>query len=97
MWSAGRVLPNFFKGHSGHMAEPAKIGFLDLEEKWFEIQGFANFTAKIGFLDLEEKWFEIQGFANFTTAHFVAKCHTVNSSQNPISSALTVIFSVITY
>jgi len=75
MWSAGRVLPNFFKGHSGHMAEPAKIGFLDLEEKWFEIQGFANFT----------------------TAHFVAKCHTVNSSQNPISSALTVIFSVITY
>jgi len=28
-----------------------------------------------------EKWFDIQGFANFTAAHFVKKCHTVDSSQ----------------
>jgi len=33
-----------------------------------------------------EKWFYIQGLTNFTAAHFVAKYHAVNSSQNPISA-----------
>jgi len=28
-----------------------------------------------------DKWFDVQGFANFTAAHFVKKCHTVDSSQ----------------
>jgi len=33
-----------FVGHSGHMAEPTQLGSLD-SEKWFDIQGFANFTV----------------------------------------------------
>jgi len=33
-----------FVGHYGHMAEPTSLGYLD-SEKWFEIQGFTNFTA----------------------------------------------------
>ena len=36
-----------------------------------------------------EKWFDIQDFTNFTAAYFFEKCHTVNSSQNPISAAWT--------
>jgi len=28
-----------------------------------------------------EKWLDIQCCTNFTTAHFVAKCHTINSLQ----------------
>ena len=55
----------FFVGHSGYMAEPKQLGSIDWEEKWLEIQGFANFTAE----------------------HFVAKCHTVNFSQNRVSAA----------
>jgi len=46
-------------GHSGHMAKPIYLCALNSEEKWFHIQGSANFTA----------------------AHFVAKCHTMDSSQ----------------
>jgi len=33
------------------------------------------------------KWLNIKDFTNFTAAHFVAKCHVVNSLQNPISDA----------
>jgi len=32
-------------------------------------------------ISLFEKCLDIQGCTNFTAAHFVAKCHTVNSSQ----------------
>ena len=32
--------------------------------------------------DYSEMWLDIQGFINFTAGHFVAKFHTVNSSQN---------------
>jgi len=39
-------------------------------------------------LDLE-KCFDIQGFANFMAAHFVAKCHTMNSSGMPQSGGMT--------
>ena len=48
----------FSLGYSGHMAEPTQLASLD-----------------------SEKWFDIQGFTNFTAAHFVTRCHTVDSSQ----------------
>ena len=37
--------------------------------------------TQLGPLDSEHKWLDIRGFTNFTSAHFVAKCYTVNSSQ----------------
>jgi len=44
-----------------------------------------------------EKWFKIQDFANFAAAYFVAECHGMNPSQNPISTACDgVFFPVIT-
>jgi len=45
-------------GNSGQMAEQKKAHICSLNS---------------------EKWFDIQGFANFTPAHFVVKCHTMDS------------------
>jgi len=39
------LLRQSFVGHSGHMAEPVYLYFLNSDEKWFHIQVSANFTA----------------------------------------------------
>jgi len=41
------LLRQSFVGHSGHMAEPIYLCFLNSEETWFHIQGSANFTAAL--------------------------------------------------
>ena len=43
----------------------------------FWTHGWTNFVGSL----VSEKWFNIQGLTNFTAAHFVGKCHAVNSSQ----------------
>ena len=60
----------------------------------FWIHGRTNVAGISRFGEVDD----IQGFANLTAAHFVAKCHTVNSPQTPISAACTWdnILSVIT-
>ena len=44
-WFSQLDLRQSFVGYSGHTDEPIYLCFLNSEEKWFDIQGSANFTA----------------------------------------------------
>jgi len=69
--------------------------FSPVSRRSFWAHGRANISVISQFAG---EWFHIQGSANFIAAHFVAKCHTMDSSQKPISAACTwdIIISVIT-